>query len=293
MTEQPNDTTTSAILLLSCADRRGIVGAVANFIAGHDGNILHADQHVDAVADGAVFFQRVEFALEGFRVPRDEIEPAFREAVGDPFGMSVQLRFSDGRVPTAVLASRQPHCLADLLMRWSAGELPADLRVVVSNHPDHAQLCAGLGVPYVHLPVEPGAKATQEAAVRNEHRDHGVELVVRARDRHILSPDFIAEYPHRIINIHHSFLPAFVGASPYRQAHDRGVKLIGATAHYATDELDEGPIIEQETTRVTHRDDVARLTRAGRDLETIVLARAVRAHLEHRILVYGRKTVVF
>jgi formyltetrahydrofolate deformylase len=293
---------TSAILLLSCPDRRGIVAAVANFIAAHDGNILHADQHVDVVADGAVFFQRVEFALAGFTLDRDAIEPAFRAAVGDPFGMRVQVRFSDVRLRTAVLASRQPHCLADLLMRWSAGELPADLRVVVSNHPDHAALCAGLGVPYVHLPVDgdtqsaPGAQAgpsAQEQAVRAVLREHGTELVVLARYMRILSPAFVAEYPHRIINIHHSFLPAFVGASPYRQAHDRGVKLIGATAHYATDELDEGPIIEQETARVSHRDDVARLTRAGRDLETIVLARAVRAHLEHRVLVYGRKTVVF
>jgi formyltetrahydrofolate deformylase len=167
--------------------------------------------------------------------------------------------------------------------------------VVVSNHPDHAELCAGLGVPYRHLPVGggPEARAEQETAVLEVLGEHGVDLVVMARYMQILSPRFIASYPNRIINIHHSFLPAFVGANPYRQAHDRGVKLIGATAHYATDDLDEGPIIDQETARVTHRDDVPRLTRAGRDLETIVLARAVRAHLEHRILVYGRKTVVF
>jgi formyltetrahydrofolate deformylase len=290
---------TSAILLLSCPDRRGIVAAVANFIAAHDGNILHADQHVDVVAEEAVFFQRVEFALAGFTLDRHAIEPAFRAAVGDPFGMRVQVRFTDVRLRTAVLASRQPHCLADLLMRWSAGELPADLRVVVSNHPDHAALCEGLGVPYVHVAVEgdrkgaEDAQSAQEEAVRDVLREHGAELVVLARYMRILSPAFVAEYPNRIINIHHSFLPAFVGASPYRQAHDRGVKLIGATAHYATDELDEGPIIEQETARVSHRDDVGRLTRAGRDLETIVLARAVRAHLEHRVLVYGRKTVVF
>jgi formyltetrahydrofolate deformylase len=177
-------------------------------------------------------------------------------------------------------------------MRWSAGELPADLRIVVSNHLDHADLCAGLGVPYAHLPVGDD-QAAQEAAVRTALREHDVDLVVMARYMQILSPTFVAEYPNRIINIHHSFLPAFIGANPYRQAHDRGVKLIGATAHYATSVLDEGPIIEQETTRVSHRDDVARLTRAGRDLETIVLARAVRAHLEHRVLVYGHKTVVF
>jgi formyltetrahydrofolate deformylase len=269
------------------------VAAVANFLVDHGGNVLHADQHVDAVE--GVFFQRVEFDLDGFALDRAAIEPAFRARVAEPFAMDATVRFSDDHPPMAVLASRQPHCLADLLMRWSAGELPAQLRVVISNHPDHAALCAGLGVPYVHLPVGagPDARARQEAAVLATLADHGVELVVLARYMQILSPAFVAAHRNRTINIHHSFLPAFIGANPYRQAHDRGVKLIGATAHYATDELDEGPIIDQETTRVTHRDDVARLTRAGRDLETTVLARAVRAHLEHRVLVYGRKTVVF
>ncbi len=281
----------AAVLLLSCPDQRGIVAAVANFIADHDGNIVHADQHLDAAPSGQpVFFQRVEFELAGFGVGRDEISTAFAP-VAERFGMAAEVRFTDQRTPTAILASRQPHCLADLLVRWSSGELDCDLRVVVSNHPDHAELCAGLGVPYVHHPVtDDGA---QEAGVLATLVEHGVELVVLARYMRILSPRAIAAYPNRIINIHHSFLPAFAGANPYRQAHDRGVKLIGATAHYATEDLDEGPIIDQETVRVSHRDDVAGLTRAGRDLETIVLARAVRAHLEHRILVYGRKTIVF
>jgi len=281
----------TAVLLLSCPDRRGIVAAVANFIAEHDGNILHADQHGDVDAEGRpVFFQRVEFELDGFGLARDEIGSAFAP-IATRFGMSAEVRFSDDRIRTAIMASRQPHCLADLLVRWSSGELDCDVRVVVSNHPDHASLCAGLGVPYVHHPVtDDGA---QEAAVLATLAEHDVELVVLARYMRILSPRAIAAYPNRIINIHHSFLPAFAGANPYRQAHDRGVKLIGATAHYATEDLDEGPIIDQETVRVSHRDDVAQLTRAGRDLETIVLARAVRAHLEHRVLVYGRKTIVF
>ncbi|MFV0309841.1 MAG: formyltetrahydrofolate deformylase [Desertimonas sp.] len=285
---------TSAVLLLSCPDRRGLVAAVAEWIVDHDGNVLHADQHVDTIGERALFFQRVEFALDGLTLERDEIEPTFRREVADRFGMQATIRFSDDRTPTAILASRQPHCLTDLLMRWHAGELPADIRVVVSNHPDHSALCGALGLPYVHHPIG-GAddKTAQERRVLATLAEHGVELVVMARYMQILSPGFIANYPNRIINIHHSFLPAFVGANPYRQAHDRGVKLIGATAHYATDDLDEGPIIEQETARVSHRDDVARLTRAGRDLETIVLARAVRAHLEHRVLVHGRKTVVF
>jgi formyltetrahydrofolate deformylase len=168
-----------------------------------------------------------------------------------------------------------------------------DLRVVVSNHPDHADICRHMGVPYVHLPVSPETKASQERQVLGVLAEHGVELIVLARYMQILSDDFVDRHPMRIVNIHHSFLPAFVGANPYRQAHDRGVKLIGATAHYATADLDEGPIIAQDTVHVTHRDDVQRLTAKGRDLETIVLARAVRAHLEHRVLVYGRKTVVF
>jgi formyltetrahydrofolate deformylase len=281
----------TAVLLLSCPDQRGIVAAVANFIVEHNGNVIHADQHGDVAADGQpVFFQRVEFELAGFDVRREEIASAFAP-VAERFGMHTEVRFSDERMPTAIMASRQPHCLADLLVRWSAGELDCDLRVVVANHPDHEALCAGLGVPYECHPVT--EDGDQEAEVLATLADHGVELVVLARYMRILSPRAIAAYPNRIINIHHSFLPAFAGANPYRQAHDRGVKLIGATAHYATDDLDEGPIIDQETVRVSHRDDVAHLTRAGRDLETIVLARAVRAHLEHRVLVYGRKTIVF
>ena len=281
----------AAVLLLSCPDQRGIVAAVANFIAEHDGNIVHADQHVDVALDGQpVFFQRIEFELDGFGVGRDEIATTFAP-VAERLGMAADIRFTDRRIPTAILASRQPHCLADLLVRWSSGELDCDLRVVVANHPDHAELCAGLGVPYVHHPVTDDGG--QEAAVLATLDAYGIELVVLARYMRILSSRAIAAYPHRIINIHHSFLPAFAGANPYRQAHDRGVKLIGATAHYATEDLDEGPIIDQETVRVSHRDDVAGLTRAGRDLETIVLARAVRAHLEHRVLVYGRKTIVF
>ena len=282
----------TAVLLLSCPDQRGVVAATAEFIAAHDGNIVHAEQHVDpgAGGSGAVFFQRVEFELEGFGLDRDEIVAAFAPTA-QRLGMHVDLRFTDVPTPTAIMASKQPHCLYDLLTRWRSGELPMDLRVIVSNHPDHAAFADHMGVPYVHLPVTPDTKAEQEAAVLSALDEHGVELVVMARYMQILSDRFVATRP--IINIHHSFLPAFVGANPYRQAYDRGVKLIGATAHYATADLDEGPIIEQDTVHVTHRDDVQRLTARGRDLETIVLARAVRAHLEHRVLVHGRKTVVF
>ena len=282
----------TAVLLLSCPDQRGVVAATAQFIAAHDGNIVHAEQHVDAGTGGgdAVFFQRVEFELDGFGLDRTEIVEAFAPTA-TRLGMDVDLRFSDVATPTAIMASKQPHCLYDLLTRWRSGELSMDLRLIVSNHPDHAGIAAHMGVEYLHLPVTPDNKVEQESAVLEALDEHGIELVVMARYMQILSDRFVSARP--IINIHHSFLPAFVGANPYRQAFERGVKLIGATAHYATADLDEGPIIEQDTVHVTHRDDVQRLTARGRDLETIVLARAVRAHLEHRVLVHGRKTVVF
>jgi formyltetrahydrofolate deformylase len=284
----------TAVLLLSCPDQPGVVAATARFLADHGGNIVHAEQHVDpGTGNGdAMFFQRVEFDLEGFGLDRDEIAPAF-QPVAERLGMTIDLRFTDIPTPTAIMASKQPHCLYDLLTRWRSGELPMDVRVIASNHPDHRGIAEYMGVPYLHLPVTPETRAAQESDVLAALAEHGIELVVLARYMQILSDRFISEHPNRIINIHHSFLPAFVGANPYRQAYDRGVKLIGATAHYATADLDEGPIIEQDTVHVTHRDDVARLTARGRDLETIVLARAVRAHLEHRVIVHGRKTVVF
>jgi formyltetrahydrofolate deformylase len=282
----------TAVLLLSCPDQPGVVAATSAFIAEHRGNIVHAEQHVDSGSrpQDAMFFQRVEFELDGFGVARHEIVDAFAPTAS-AFGMHVDLRFTDVPTPTAIMASRQPHCLYDLLTRWHSGELPMDLRVIISNHPDHVGIASHMGVPYVHLPVTSDTKASQESEVLAALADHGVELVVMARYMQILGRQLVESYP--IINIHHSFLPAFIGANPYRQAHDRGVKLIGATAHYATVDLDEGPIIEQDTVHVTHRDDVVRLTARGRDLETIVLARAVRAHLEHRVIVHGRKTIVF
>ncbi|MCB0955175.1 MAG: formyltetrahydrofolate deformylase [Ilumatobacter sp.] len=280
----------TAVMLLTCPDRPGVVAAVANFIAAHGGNIVHAEQHTDAVE--GIFFQRVEFALDGLDLPREDILDEFRP-VAEQFAMEVDLRFTDQRQRVVLLASKQPHCLYDLLTRWRTGELAADLVAVIANHPDHAGICHHMGVPYHHLPVDPADKAAQQQAVLSTLRDLQPDTIVLARYMQIL-PSFVVEaFPRRIINIHHSFLPAFIGANPYRQAYDRGVKLIGATAHYVTEDLDEGPIIEQSVDRATHRDDVASLTRKGRDLETIVLATAVRAHLEHRVLVYGNKTVVF
>ena len=278
----------TAVLLISCRDQPGLVHAVAGFVLGQDGNIVHAEQHIDV--ESGVFFQRVEFEIADLDVAR--IAEAFTP-VAERFGMAVQVRRSDERPKVAVLVSQQPHCLTDLLARWHSGELPADLVAVISNHPDHARLAEFHGLAYHYLPVTPETREEQESAVLEALAAHETELVVLARYMQVLSQRVLDAYPVRIINIHHSFLPAFVGARPYHQAQQRGVKLIGATAHYATADLDEGPIIAQDVTPVSHRDAVADLVRKGRDLETVVLARAVRAHLEHRTLVYGNKTIVF
>ncbi|HKC27288.1 MAG TPA: formyltetrahydrofolate deformylase [Jatrophihabitans sp.] len=278
----------SAVLLISCPDQPGLVHAVAGFVLERGGNIVHAEQHIDV--ESSVFFQRVEFQAQSVDVA--SLAEAFAP-VARRFGMSVQVRRTDERPRVAVLASTQPHCLVDLLARWQSGELPAEIAAVVSNHPDHAPLAEFYGVPYHYLPVTPQTRDTQEGELLRTLAGYRVELVVLARYMQILSSQVLAEFPYRVINIHHSFLPAFSGARPYHQAQQRGVKLIGATAHYATAELDEGPIIAQDVTPVSHRDAVADLVRKGRDLETVVLARAVRAHLEHRTLVYGNKTIVF
>jgi formyltetrahydrofolate deformylase len=283
-----DEVVTTGVLLLSCPDQRGVVHAVAEFLLGLKGNIVHAEQHIDV--ESGVFFQRVEFDADG--VSADGLAEDFAP-VARRFGMTARVRMMDDRPRVAVLVSREPHCLTDLLARWRSGELPAELAVVVSNHPDHAELAAFYGLPYVHLPISDGAKPEQERQLLTALAGHDVELVVLARYMQILGPSVLDAYPSRIINIHHSFLPAFVGARPYHQAQQRGVKLIGATAHYATAELDEGPIIAQDVTSVSHRDSVDDMIRKGRDLETHVLARAVRAHVEHRTLVYGNKTIVF
>ncbi|MHB1137874.1 MAG: formyltetrahydrofolate deformylase [Microthrixaceae bacterium] len=279
----------TAVLLLSCPDQPGVVATVADFVWRNGGNIVHAEQHTDTT-DG-VFFQRVEFELDGFAFPREKLAFAF-QPIADRFGMEVTIRFSDELPRLAVLASKAPHCLVDLLSRWHAGELAAELVLVASNHPDHRELCGFFGVPFHEVPVGDDP-AAQDVAMRELLVAEQIELVVLARYMRVLSPRFVEQWPNRIINIHHSFLPAFVGANPYRQAHERGVKIIGATAHYVTAELDEGPIIDQDVAHITHRDGVAELTRKGRDLEVTVLARALRAQLEHRVLPWGNRTVVF
>lgn len=283
----------TASLLVSCPDQRGIVAAVSSFVTAHGGNIVDLQQHTDTAADA--FFQRVEFDLAGLDLGRDEIGPAFAE-VARQYAMDWTLQFAGYRPRVAILASKEPHCLVDLLGRVRAGELDANVTSVVSNHPDHAELAGWYGVPYHHLPVTgdtPADRDAQERRVDEVLRSDEVDLVILARYMRILSPAFCETWSGKVINIHHSFLPSFVGARPYHQAHERGVKLIGVTAHYVTADLDQGPIIEQDTIRVSHRDDVEELRRKGRDLEVAVLARAVRAHIQHRILIYGHRTVVF
>jgi formyltetrahydrofolate deformylase len=280
----------TARLLLSAPDRPGLAAAVAGFVADHGGNIVEADQYTDAEA--RVFFQRVEFSLDGFDLDRAELAPALHRVTG-PLGMDAHLRYSDEVRRIGILVSTQSHCLYDLLARTSEGVLPADVAFVVGNHPDCATAASRFDVPFHHLPVSDAVRSDQEAAIADLADVAGVELLVLAKYMQILSPSFCARFAARVINIHHSFLPAFAGARPYHQAYDRGVKVIGVTGHYATADLDQGPIIDQAVTPVSHRDGPADLIRMGRDLETVVLARAVRLHLTDRVLVHGRKTVVF
>jgi formyltetrahydrofolate deformylase len=277
-------------LLLSCPDQKGLVARVADFVWQLGGDVVHADQHTDELA--RVFFQRVEFLLDDVTVDRGELRARFG-ALADELEMTWRLTFSDETRRVCVMVSRSGHCLYDLLARWRAGELPGEMVAVVSNWPDHADAADHFGLPYFELPVSPPTREEQEARLVDVLTEHQVDLLVLARYMQILSARVIEPYRNRVINIHHSFLPAFAGGRPYAQAHRRGVKLIGATAHYATEDLDEGPIIAQDVARVTHRDTIDDLTRKGRDLETSVLARAVFAHLTDRILVYGGKTVVF
>ncbi len=284
------DKTGTAILLISCPDRKGLVAGVSNFIYRNDGNIIHADQHTDM--EQSIFLQRVEWELKGFGVPRDQIADAFRPLAED-FGMTWDLRFSDEVPRMAIFVSKREHCMYDLLLKQRMGEFKAKIPVIMSNHQDLRPIADSFGIEFHHLPIGAKTKAVVEKEMIQKLQDHRIDLVVLARYMQILSKEFVCGYPNRIINIHHSFLPAFAGARPYQQAYERGVKIIGATAHYVTAELDQGPIIEQDVVRVSHRDSVEDLIVKGRDLEKMVLARAVKLHLSNRVLVYGNKTVVF
>lgn len=282
--------TRSATLLISCPDRRGLVAAVTEFIAARSGNILHLDQHVDA--DENVFFMRVEWDLQGFAAEPEGVDAAFAP-IAAQFGMNYDLRFSWNIPRMAVFVSKESHCLYDILARVQSGEWRVSIPVIVSNHPDLGEVVSKFDIPYEVTPVTKETKPQAEAQQLALMAQYQPDFIVLARYMQIISAAFVAQYPNRIINIHHSFLPAFIGAKPYQRAHERGVKIIGATSHYVTADLDAGPILEQEVIRVNHRDSVADLIRKGKDVEKLVLARAIRYHLDNRVLVYNNKTVIF
>lgn len=277
-------------MVVTCPDQPGIVAAISQFLFAEGANIVQSDQY-STDPWGGQFFMRVEFDLPGLAARHDALKRAFT-GVAARFDMRWELKRAEPRPRMAILVSREEHCLLDLLWRWQAGELPVDIPMVISNHPHLADRVKPFGVPYYHLPIEPGGKQRQEQQMLALLRGR-VDFVVLARYMQILSSEFLEEFPYRVINIHHSFLPAFAGARPYHRAYERGVKLIGATAHYATEELDEGPIIEQDVIRVDHRDDPESLRRKGRDIERLVLAQAVKLHAEDRVIVFGNKTIVF
>ncbi|SNR61934.1 formyltetrahydrofolate deformylase [Methylobacillus rhizosphaerae] len=280
----------TATLLVTCPDRKGIVASIADFLYRHDANILHADQHQDA--ENNLFLMRVEWNMEGSGLTIDNFSGHF-SPIAEKFDMDWDLKSSQRRPRMAIMVSQYDHCLVDLLHRHQSGELNCDIPLIISNHRDTEKLAAFYNIPFVHIAVTKENKAEAEARQFALFDEHQVDLIVLARYMQILSPDFVKRYPRRVINIHHSFLPAFIGARPYHRAFERGVKLIGATSHYVTEVLDEGPIIEQDITRISHRDQVEDLIQKGRDLERVVLSRAVRWHIENRILLYANKTVIF
>ena len=279
----------TVILQMICPDRPGLVSELAGWVAANGGSIRHADHHTDAGA--GLFLSRIEWQLQGFGIPRDVL-PEAALALGQRLGGEAQLHFSDEFPRVAIFASKQSHCLQDLLWRVQSGELPMQVPLVIANHPDLEPLCGSFQVPFVCVPVSRDTKAEAEQRMLQLLEENEVELAVLAKYMQVLSSDFLERFP-QVINIHHSFLPAFKGAQPYHRAWDRGVKLIGATAHYVTEDLDDGPIIEQTTVPVSHRDEVEDLIRKGRDTERLALARALRLHLRRQVMVYRGRTAVF
>jgi len=280
----------TAVLLISCPDQKGLVAAIAEFLLRHNANILHADQHQDA--ELKLFLMRVEWDMSGFELDATEFSPAFAP-LAERFGMTWRLAESARKPRLAIFVSKFDHCLADLLYRYQSGELHCELPIILSNHEDTRWLADAYHIPFQYLSMHKDAKAETERLQLAILQDQRIDFIVLARYMQVLSPDFIRHYPNRIINIHHSFLPAFHGAKPYHRAFERGVKLIGATAHYVTETLDDGPIIEQDVARISHRDNLDDLIHKGADLEKVVLSHAVKWHLDNRVLVYANKTVIF
>jgi formyltetrahydrofolate deformylase len=281
----------TAKLLLHCPDRAGIVTDITNFISVNNGNIIYLDQHVDHVEN--IFFMRMEWDLERFLIPDDKIEDYFNTLYARKYDIRFRLYFSGYRPRMAIFVSKMSHCLYDMLARYTAGEWHVRIPLIISNHPDMEAVAKRFDIPYRLFPVTKENRAEQEAAELGLLKEYGIDFIVLARYMQIISEDMIRQYPDKIINIHHSFLPAFMGARPYHAAFERGVKIIGATSHYVTTELDAGPIIEQDIVRVTHKDTVRDLINKGKDLEKIVLSRAVQKHIERKVLAYKNKTVIF
>ena len=281
----------TAILLAECPDQPGIIAKVTKFLSENNGNIVDLEQHVDS-ADKH-FFMRVEWQLNNFNIARESIEKAFGEQVGSVLNMNWHIAFSDIKPRMAVFVSQHGHCLFDLLAHYQSGEWQVEIPLIISNHTTYKTLAENAGIPFYHLPINAENKQQQETSQLELLKKYHVNTVVLARYMQILSADFIDHYPNQVINIHHSFLPAFPGAKPYHSAHERGVKIIGATSHYVTSELDAGPIIEQDIVRIRHNDSVEDLKRKGQDNEKIVLSRAIRHHLQNEVLVYKNRCIVF
>ena len=281
----------TAKLLLHCPDKPGILAEVTDFITVNKGNIIYLDQYVDHVEN--IFFMRIEWELESFLVPQEKIEDYFETLYAQKYGMSFRLYFSDVKPRMAIFVSKMSHCLFDLLARYTAGEWNVEIPLIISNHPDLQHVAERFGIPFHLFPITKETKEEQEKKEMELLAKHKVNFIVLARYLQVISEKMIDAYPNRIINIHHSFLPAFVGAKPYHAAFERGVKIIGATSHYVTTELDAGPIIEQDVVRITHKDTVQDLVNKGKDLEKIVLSRAVQKHIERKVLAYKNKTVIF
>lgn len=278
-------------MLLHCPDKQGILAVVTEFINNNNGNIIYLDQYVDT-AQG-VFFMRVEWELDGFLIPKEKLSEYFQTLLAKPYDMVFNIYFHKQKPRMALFVSKQAHCLYDLLAHYEAGDWNVEIPLIVSNHPDLEHVAKKFGIPFFVFPINKDNKEEQEQKELDLLHENNVSCIVLARYMQIISPRMIAEYPEKIINIHHSFLPAFVGAKPYHAAYERGVKIIGATSHYVTEELDAGPIIEQDVVRISHKDTVGNLLRKGQDLEKIVLSRAVEKHIDRKILVYKNKTIVF
>ena len=286
-----NTNKNTAVLLLHCPDKQGIIAAVTEFININKGNIIYLDQHVDKVEK--IFFMRVEWELDNFLIPTEKINEYFQTLLANKYEMEFQIHFQDQKPRMALFVSKQAHCMYDLLARYEAGDWNVEIPLIISNHPDLEHVAKKFNIPYYCFPITKDNKEEQEAKEMELLKEYNITFSVLAKYMQIISPEFIKAYPNNIINIHHSFLPAFVGAKPYHAAFERGVKIIGATSHYVTEELDAGPIIKQDVARISHKDSIENLIRKGQDLEKVVLSRGVEKHIERKILVYKNKTIVF